>query len=62
MQFFGPESSTLQPEWESVKRGELLLPLSAAFLTGTYFMFDKMEWVVNRCKEIVVVRFKVGLV
>jgi len=31
--------------------------MSRAFLTGTYFMFDKMEWEANRCKEIVVVRF-----
>lgn len=36
-----------------------------AFLTGTYFMFDKMKWEVKGCREIAVVRFilfKDGLV
>jgi len=33
---FGPESSTLQPEWESVKRGELLLPFHIGCIFDRY--------------------------
>jgi hypothetical protein len=42
-----------------------LSTMSRAFLTGTYFMFDKMKWEVKGCREIAVVRFilfKDGLV